>query len=84
MGIGIGILLIVVGLIIIFALNFNLPYLSDTSLGVILIVVGVLAIILTFLIHAQRSRSRHTTETHIDGGNTTTDQQVQRQDPPGS
>lgn len=84
MGIGIGIVLIVAGLIIIFALDFNLPFLNDTSLGTILIIIGVLAIILTFLLNAQRSRSRHVTETRVRGtdGTTTREDEVRRQDPP--
>jgi len=48
-----------IGLIVIFALNFDLPYLSDTSLGIILIVVDALALILSLVVNAQRSRSRH-------------------------
>lgn len=80
MGIGIGIVLILIGLIVIFALNFDLPYLSDTSLGIILIVVGALALILSLVVNAQRSRSRHVTETRVDGG--TTERDVRRQDPP--
>jgi len=80
-GIGIGIVLIVIGLIIVFALNFDLPFLTDNTLGIILIVVGVLAIILTFLLNAQRSRSRHITETRVNGDGTTS-QDVRRTDPP--
>lgn len=81
MGIGIGIVLILIGLIIVFALNFDLPFMSDDALGIILIVVGVLALVLSLVINAQRSRSRHVTETRVEGA-PTTQQEVRRQDPP--
>lgn len=81
MGIGLGIALIVIGLIVVFALNFDLPFMNDTSLGVILIVIGALAIILTLVINAQRSRSRHVTETRVQG-QPVASQEVRREDPP--
>ena len=43
MGIGLGIVLIVIGAILVFALNVNLPFVSDNTLGIILIVAGVSA-----------------------------------------
>lgn len=81
MAIGLGVVLIVIGLIVIFALNFNLPYLNDTSLGIILIVAGALAIILSLVVTAQRSRSRSISETRIQG-QPTQSQEVRREDPP--
>ncbi|GAA3609895.1 DUF6458 family protein [Microlunatus ginsengisoli] len=67
MGIGLGVLLIVVGLILLFALNVNIPYVSDDVLGIILIVGGVLVIVLALVLNAQRRRSTHVQETHYDG-----------------
>lgn len=81
MGIGAGIVLILIGLIIIFALDFNLPFLSDTTLGIILIAVGALALVLALVINAQRSRSKHVTETRVQGA-PTAERDVRRQDPP--
>ena len=59
MGIGVGIVLIVIGAILLFALNINLPFVSDDTLGIILIVAGALALILALVMQAQRSRTRH-------------------------
>ncbi|MET0695490.1 MAG: DUF6458 family protein [Propionibacteriaceae bacterium] len=67
MGIGLGIVLIVVGAILLFALNVNLPFVSDDTLGIILIVAGVLAIILALVLNAQRGRTKHVQETRYDG-----------------
>ena len=41
MGIGLGIVLIVLGAIFLFALNVNIPYFTDDALGWILILAGV-------------------------------------------
>jgi len=57
MGIGVGIVLIVVGAILLFALNINLPFVSDDTLGIILIVAGALALILALVMQAQRGRT---------------------------
>lgn len=81
MGIGLGVVLIVIGLIVVFALDFNLPFMDDNSLGIILIVAGALAIILSLVITAQRSRSRSVSETRIQGQPVQT-QEVRREDPP--
>jgi hypothetical protein len=62
MGIGLGILLIVAGAILLWAVEFDLEFLNDDNLGVILLAAGVLAIILALVINAQRSRSKHTVE----------------------
>ena len=45
MGIGIGIVLIVLGAIFLFALNVDIPFFTDDTLGIILIVAGVIALI---------------------------------------
>jgi hypothetical protein len=67
MGIGVGIVLIVVGAILLFALNINLPYVTDDTLGIILIVAGALALIMALVLQAQRSRTRHVEEKRYDG-----------------
>ena len=50
MGIGIGIVLIVLGAIFLFALNVDIPFFTDDTLGIILIVAGVIALVLA-LVH---------------------------------
>ncbi|MGH3444435.1 MAG: DUF6458 family protein [Nocardioidaceae bacterium] len=62
MGIGIGIVLLVIGLIIEFALNFSSSVVDSQALGWILIAVGILAIILALIMNAQRSTTKHVEE----------------------
>jgi uncharacterized membrane protein HdeD (DUF308 family) len=62
MGIGLGIVLIVAGAILLWAVEFNLDFIDDDALGVILLAAGALAIILALVINAQRTRSKHTVE----------------------
>ncbi|HET8602355.1 MAG TPA: DUF6458 family protein [Marmoricola sp.] len=56
MGIGLGIVLLVVGAILYWAVEVNIPGVSDNTLGVILMVVGALAIVLALVINQQRTR----------------------------
>ncbi len=67
MGIGLGIVLIVLGAILLFALRINVPYVSDDTLGIILIVAGVLALVLSLVLQRQRGRSKHVQETRYEG-----------------
>jgi uncharacterized membrane protein HdeD (DUF308 family) len=67
MGIGIGIVLIVVGAILLWAVQVNIPYVSDDTLGMILIVAGILAVVLALVMNAQRSRTRHVQENRYEG-----------------
>ncbi len=67
MGIGLGVVLIVVGAIFLFALHVNMPFVDDNTLGIILIVAGVLAIVLSLVVQAQRGRTRHIQENRYDG-----------------
>ncbi|CAA9315941.1 MAG: hypothetical protein AVDCRST_MAG48-2354 [uncultured Friedmanniella sp.] len=67
MGIGVGIVLVVVGAILLFALDVNLPFVSDDTLGIILVVAGVVAIILALVLNAQRGRTRHIQDNRYSG-----------------
>ncbi len=67
MGIGLGIALIVIGAIFLFALNVNIPYISDDTFGIILIVAGVLTLILAFAMMRQRGRTKHVEEARYEG-----------------
>jgi uncharacterized membrane protein HdeD (DUF308 family) len=68
MAIGLGVILIVVGAIIMWALNLDLEFVNDTTLGLILIVAGILTIVLSLVVNAQRSRhhTTHVEEQHHD------------------
>ena len=67
MGIGAGIVLIVIGAVLLFALNIDMPFVSDDTLGIIFIVAGALALILALIMQAQRSRTKHVEENRFDG-----------------
>ncbi|HEY5822285.1 MAG TPA: DUF6458 family protein [Propionibacteriaceae bacterium] len=62
MGIGLGIVLIVVGAILLFAYNGNVPFMEDDTLGIILIVAGAVALVAAIIINAQRGRTKHVQE----------------------
>lgn len=63
-GAGIGVLLIVVGAVLYWAYDGNIPGFNDDMLGMILMVAGVATIILSMVMNAQRTRRRDvTTET---------------------
>ena len=57
----------VVGAILLFALNVNIPYVSDDTLGIILLVAGALTLVLALVLQAQRGRTKHVQETRYDG-----------------
>ncbi len=66
MGIGLGILLLVIGLILLFAIN-EFPegmqeVIDPTTLGWILVIVGVLALVLALVMNNQRSKTSHVEE----------------------
>lgn len=68
MGIGLGIALIVIGAICLFALNgVDVPFVSDGPLGWILIAAGVLTLVLALVMQAQRGRTKHVQESRYDG-----------------
>jgi uncharacterized membrane protein HdeD (DUF308 family) len=67
MGIGIGIVLIVIGAILLWAVQADLPLVSDDTLGIILIVAGILAVVLALVMNAQRTRTKHTQENRYEG-----------------
>ena len=66
MGIGLGILLLVLGLILLFAIN-EFPdsiqeVVDPTTVGWILVIAGVLALVLGLVTNRQRSRTTHVEE----------------------
>ena len=60
MGIGAGIVLIAVGAILAFAVNFQVSGIEISTIGFILIVAGVIGIVVALVMNNQRSRTRHT------------------------
>jgi hypothetical protein len=67
MYIGLGIVLIVIGAILAFALNVDIPGVGDDTLGYILMAAGALAILLSFLATRRRPVGYTTTrESQVD------------------
>jgi len=67
MGIGIGIVMIVIGLIVLFALQGDVPFFTDGTLGIILIAGGVLALVIGLLMQFSRNRTKHVQENRYQG-----------------
>ncbi|MGH3506859.1 MAG: DUF6458 family protein [Nocardioidaceae bacterium] len=63
MAIGLGVVLIVVGAIIMWALNLDLSFVEDSTLGLILMIAGILTIVLSLIVNAQQTRRR---TTHVE------------------
>ncbi|MGI8578894.1 MAG: DUF6458 family protein [Nocardioidaceae bacterium] len=62
MGIGLGIVLMVVGAVLIWALDVHLSYVNQYTLGWILLIAGAVAIILSLIMNAQRRKTTHVEE----------------------
>jgi hypothetical protein len=59
MGIGLGVVLVVVGAALMWAINLDIAHVDDFTLGLILFVGGVVAIVLSVYLNAQRTRTTH-------------------------
>lgn len=82
MGYGLGIFLAALGLVLIFALDIDIPGVTDDTLGWILVLAGVLIVVLTAVQLNSRRRAQTTaTTTHADGTQTV-EQRSTQQDPP--
>jgi uncharacterized membrane protein HdeD (DUF308 family) len=66
MGIGLGIVLIVIGAILLWALDVDLQFVEDSTLGLILLLVGIAAIVISLIMNAQRSRTKHVEERRVE------------------
>jgi len=68
MGIGVGVVLLVLGLILVLdVIQFDINFIQDETLGWILLIVGILGIVLSLVMNAQRSRTRHVEDRRYDG-----------------
>lgn len=59
MGIGLGIVLIVIGAILSFAVTATVPGVDVTVIGYILMAAGALALVLSVLLHTMRAHTSH-------------------------
>lgn len=57
----------VVGAVLYWAVEFDIPGVSDDTLGAILMVMGVLAIALALVMNQQRATTKHVEERRYDG-----------------
>jgi uncharacterized membrane protein len=57
MGIGLGVILVVAGAVLMWALDVNLNFVDDWVLGLILFIVGIAAIVLSLIMNWQRRRT---------------------------
>lgn len=62
MGIGLGVVLVAVGAALMWAIDPNISFVDDWTLGLILFLVGIATIILALVLNAQRSRTTHVEE----------------------
>lgn len=82
MGYGFGILLLVIGLVLLFALDVDIPGVTDDTLGWILVLAGVLVMVLTAVQLNGRRRHTSTATTRHADGSTTTDRRTTEEPPP--
>lgn len=66
MGLGLGIVLVVAGAVLMWALDVNITYVDDNTLGLILFIVGILTIILSLILTMQQGRTKHVEERRYD------------------
>ena len=65
MGIGVGIFLAVVGLILMFAVDVNIPGIEDNTLGLILVIAGIAGIVLGMIAARNAGRTKTVEERHV-------------------
>ena len=65
MGIGVGIFLAVVGLILMFAVDVDIPGIEDNTLGLILLIAGIAGIVLGMIAARNAGRTHTVEERHI-------------------
>ena len=83
MGYGFGIFLVAIGLILIYALEVDIPGVGQEALGWILVVAGLLIVIITAVqLNARRRSNSVQTTTHSDGSQTVQERRSDLDNPP--
>ncbi len=83
MGYGFGIFLAALGLILIFALEVEVPGIGEDALGWILVVAGLLIVVITAVqMNSRRSSATVQRTTHSDGSQTVQERNTDHRDPP--
>lgn len=57
MGIGTGVLLIVVGSVLFWAIDFDMPYIDDDAMGLILVLAGLAALVIAVIMKVDRPQA---------------------------
>lgn len=66
MGIGVGIFLAVVGLVLMFAIDVNIPGIEDNTLGLILLIAGIVGIAVGLIASRNATRTRTVEERRVE------------------
>ncbi len=66
MGIGVGVFLAVVGLILMFAVDIDIPGIEDNTLGLILLIAGIAGILLGLVAARNAGRTRTVEERRVE------------------
>ena len=83
MGYGFGIFLVALGLILIYALEVDIPGVGQEALGWILVIAGVIIVVLTAVqLNARRRSNSVATTTHSDGSQTVAERRTESDPPP--
>jgi hypothetical protein len=83
MGYGFGIFLVAIGLILIYALEVDIPGVGQEALGWILVIAGVLIVVITAIqLNARRRSASVATTTHSDGSQTVQQRRTDADPPP--
>jgi len=83
MGYGFGIFLAALGLILIYALEVDIPGIGQEALGWILVVAGLLIVVITAVqMNARRRSATVQRTTHSDGSQSVQERSSDHQDPP--
>lgn len=68
MGLGLGIVLLVAGAVLYWAVDVDIPGIEDNTLGMILMIAGAAALVLGLVMNAQRGRSKTVVEERRNDG----------------
>lgn len=66
MGFGLGVILIVAGAVLMWALDWNIPHVDDNTLGLILFIAGIVAILVSLVVNLQNRRTTHIEKRYDD------------------
>ena len=66
MGFGLGVVLVVAGAVLMWALNWDIPNVDDNTLGLILFIAGIATVLVSLLVNMQNRRTTHVEKRSYD------------------